>query len=295
MRRRGIVGCVSLSTAALALAGSACEGCGSNGDPGARANARDPVEELARPSPGPGRASATNGPIRRVAVIAAMPGELAPFVAKAGTLSQEQLGDRPVYRGRVGDVEVVATRTGMGTDFATEVTDRLLDRYEVHHVIAIGIAGGVSGVEIGDVLTPALVINGDDGSEHIPTPPPGITPRWRLRTSGHFSTDEALMARLASEGINGVDMETAAIGASAERHHCSWSVYRAISDRAGDDLVDSEIFALAKPDGSPDLWASLRFIARRPWMLPRLIRIGRDARRAADAAAEAALRELRGT
>ena len=102
------------------------------------------------------------------------------------------------------------------------------------------------------------------------------------------------MARLASEGINAVDMETAAIGASAQRHRCSWSVYRAISDRASDDLVDSEIFGMAKPAGSPDYWASLRFIARRPWMLPRLIRIGRDAQRAADAAAEAALRELRG-
>ena len=51
---------------------------------------------------------------------------------------------------------------------------------------------------------------------------------------------------------------------------------------------------MAKPDGSPDYWASLRFIARRPWMLARLIRFGRDAQRAADAAAEDALRELRG-
>jgi hypothetical protein len=71
-------------------------------------------------------------------------------------------------------------------------------------------------------------------------------------------------------------------------------VYRAISDRASDDLVDSEIFGMAKPDGSPDYWAALRFIARRPWILPRLIRIGRDAQRAADVAAEAALRELHG-
>jgi hypothetical protein len=102
------------------------------------------------------------------------------------------------------------------------------------------------------------------------------------------------MDRLASEGINAVDMETAAIGASAERHGCTWSVYRAISDKAGDDAIDGEIFGLAQPDGSPDLWAALRFIARRPWMLPRLIRLGRDAQRAAEAAADAALRELRG-
>jgi adenosylhomocysteine nucleosidase len=234
-------------------------------------------------------------PIRRVAVIAAMPSELAPFVKKVGTMSRESFADRPLYRGRLGDVEVLATRTGMGTGFATEITDRVLDRYEVDHVIAIGIAGGIDGVEVGDVLTPSLVINGDDGSEYAAAAPPGVTPRGKLRTSKHFSAEKGLMARLASEGINAVDMETAAIVASAERHQCTWSVYRAISDRASDDLVDSEIFGMAKPDGSPDYWASLRYIARRPWVLPRLIRIGRDAQRAANAAAEAALRELRGS
>lgn len=289
MRRRGLLALVVLLAAALAAALFAFERWG-----GAARAGRETANGLAPPLTRPRGESAVKSPIRRVAVIAAMPSELAPFVAKFGAMNKESLGDRPLYRGSLGDVEVLATRTGMGTDFATEVTDRVLDRYEVDHVIAIGIAGGFEGVEIGDVLTPSLVINGDDGSEYVPTAPPGITPRGKLRTSKHFSAERGLMARLASEGINAVDMETAAIGASAQRHQCSWSVYRAISDRASDDLIDSEIFGMATPDGSPDYWASLRFIARRPWMLPRLIRIGRDAQRAADAAAEAALRELRG-
>ncbi len=223
-----------------------------------------------------------------------MPSELQPFVTKLGSMTEETLGDRPLYKGRVGDVEVVATRTGMGTAFAAEVTDRVFVAFAIDHVIVIGIAGGVTGVEIGEVLTPSVVINGDDGTEHVPTPPEGITPRGKLRTSGSFSTDPDLMDRLASEGINAVDMETAAIGASAERHGCTWSVYRAISDQAGDDAIDPEIFGLAHPDGSPNLWATLRYIALRPWKLPRLIRLGRDAQIAAEAAADAALRELRG-
>ncbi len=231
---------------------------------------------------------------RRVAVIAAMPSELGPFVERMGSATEEALGDRPLYRGRVGDAEVLATRTGMGTDFATEVTDRVLDRFDVDHVIAIGIAGGVAGVAIGDVLTPSLVINGDDGTRHVPTPPRGITPRGVLRTSARFSTDADLMRRLADEGVHAVDMETAAIGASAERHGVTWSVYRAISDRASDDLVDMETFDLAHPDGSPNYWATLRYVARHPSALPRLLRLGRDAQIAAEAAAEAAMRELRG-
>jgi adenosylhomocysteine nucleosidase len=247
-----------------------------------------------RAAPQP-RISAMNPVVRRVAVIAAMPSELQPFVRKVdGTMTRELLGDRPLYRGRIGDAEVLATRTGMGTELATRVTDQLLDAFPIDHVIAIGIAGGVRGMQIGDVLTPSVVINADDGTEHLPTPPPGVTPRGRLRTSTQFSVDPGLMQRLASEGIDAVDMETAAIGASAERHGCTWSVYRAISDRAGDGLIGMDTFGLAHPDGSPDVWAGLRFIARRPWMLPRLLRLGRDAHQAAEAAADAALRELQG-
>jgi adenosylhomocysteine nucleosidase len=242
----------------------------------------------------PGPAPDSSAPARRVAVIAAMPSELAPFVEKFGSMREEALGDRPLHIGRIADTEVLATRTGMGTDLATAVSDRLLDRFQVDHVIAIGIAGGVSGVEIGEVLTPERVIDGDDGIEYRPTPPPGIAPRGVLRTSKHFSAEKGLMARLASEGINAVDMETAAIGASALRHGATWSVYRAISDKASDDIVDTEIFEMANADGSPNLWASLRFLLRKPWMIPSLVKLGRDSARAAAAAAEAAMRELRG-
>lgn len=286
------------STGSLALvlvaAGVMFEWFGSPAQPTAsKASSEQLEQQLPRPSHLSG-GLAVRTSTRRVAVIAAMPSELQPFVEKVGSMTRETLGDRPLYKGRVGDVEVVATRTGMGTDFATQVTDRVLDAFAIDHVIAIGIAGGVTGVEIGDVLSPAVVINGDDGTEHVPTAPRGITPRGKLRTSKNFSTDKGLMERLASEGIHAVDMETAAIGASAERHHCSWSVYRAISDKVSDDLIDQKIFGLAHPDGSPNLWAAFRFIARRPWTLPRLIRLGRDAQLAAEAAADAAMRELRG-
>jgi hypothetical protein len=122
--------------------------------------------------------------VRRVAVIAAMPSELEPFVEKVGSMTREELGNRPLYRGRVGSAEVLATRTGMGTDLATEVTDRVLDAFAVDHVIAIGIAGAVSGVEIGEVLTPALVINGDDGTRLVPSPPGASRPGERCARPG---------------------------------------------------------------------------------------------------------------
>jgi len=46
-------------------------------------------------------------------------------------------------------------------------------------------------------------------------------------------------------------METAAIAAVCERCGIAWSVFRAISDRAGAGPVDAEILRLAGPEGRP--------------------------------------------
>ena len=160
-------------------------------------------------------------PVYREALMELLWPECAPSAGRRN-LSTALWSLRQELSDALGGAEVLATRTGMGTDFATQVTDRILDAFAVDHVIAIGIAGGVTGVEIGDVLTPSVVINGDDGTEHVPTAPPGVTPRGRLRTSGTFSVDRGLMDRLAHVGIHAVVMETGAMhlsdGRSRKRH-----------------------------------------------------------------------------
>jgi hypothetical protein len=89
-----------------------------------------------------------------------------------------------------------------------------------------------------------------------------------------------------------IDMETAAVAAVCERRGRPWSVFRALSDRAGDPLVGADVLALAGEDGEPDLAAVFRFLLRRPWRLPLLVRLGRDSSRATRAAAAAAVRAL---
>ena len=84
-------------------------------------------------------------------------------------------------------------------------------------------------------------------------------------------------------------METSAVAAVCERRGCPWSVFRAISDRAGDPGIDSEVFGLAGPDGGPNLPAVARFVLTRPWRLPKLARLARDMRNATQVAAAAAV------
>ena len=228
---------------------------------------------------------------RRIGVLAPMPSELKPFAKAVGLTARPD--DRRLREGRIGDTPVVATLSGMGTAGAAEAAARLLDA-GAEHVVVIGIAGGlVASVPIGEVLVPEVVIDGDDGGEYRPVPLGNSTPAGRLCTSNTFTTDPVRIAALVADGVVAVDMETAAVGRVCETRGVPWSVFRSISDKPSDGMVDESLFALANPDGSPNLGASLRYVARRPWKIPMLLRVARDAGVATKAAATAAITAIR--
>jgi nucleoside phosphorylase len=205
-----------------------------------------------------------------IAVLAAMPSELKPFTK------------------RLRSDNVVTGVTGIGMARATRKTEELLAANDVERLIMIGVAGGLSGTTIGQVLVPEVVIDRATGRELRPEPIGGHTARGRLAT-GEFTADDASIAELEANGVTAVDMETFAVGAVCEDRGVPWSVFRAISDRPSDRMVDDDVFKLASPDGSPNMAAVARYIARKPWRVPTLLRLGRDLTTATGAAAEAAI------
>ena len=146
------------------------------------------------------------------------------------------------------------------------------------------------GLEIGQVLVPDVVVDGHTGAEYRSSPFGGIAAAGRLQTSNDFTVDPNVVAGLREHGVAAVDMETAAIAAVCQRRGCPWTAFRSISDRIDDGIVDDEVFGLAKPDGSPNYAAVVRLLLTRPWRIPRLARVARDANVATDAAASAAIR-----
>jgi len=213
--------------------------------------------------------------------------ELRPL-AKAVSLERRQVGDRVVHEGRIGDDEIVATITTMGTDAARATTEFVLRELDVDHVALIGIAGGLGAdVQIGDLLVPEVVVDYDTGQETHPSPLGGAEPKGRLMTSGELILDRDVLRRLAGDGAAAIDMETSAVGAVCESAGMPWSVFRGISDHIRDGLIDNSVSSLAKPDGSADIGAVLTFLVRRPWRIPRLAKLGRDMNTAAKAAANA--------
>jgi len=213
--------------------------------------------------------------------------ELRPL-AKAVSLDRREVGDRVVHAGRIGDDEILATITTMGTDAATATTEFVVRELDVEHVALIGIAGGLGAdVQIGDLLVPEVVVDYDSGQETHPTPLGGSVAKGRLMTSGELILDYDILRQLAANGAAAIDMETSAVGAGCEREGGPWSVFRGISDHIRDGLIDNSVSSLAKPDGSADVGAVLRFLVRRPWRIPRLAKLGRDMNTAAKAAANA--------
>jgi adenosylhomocysteine nucleosidase len=219
-----------------------------------------------------------------------MPSELGPVV-KAMNLERDTIGSLEVRRGKVGDVEVVATKTGIGTKRARDATNRLLDATELDHVLVVGIAGGMGATKVGDVIIPASVVDKDSNAEYQPTPLGEVVPKGRLVTHDVFDMGEAEHQRLVAEGFVAVDMETAAIASVCAERGCNWSAVRAISDLVG--VTPGDVIDLANPDGTPNVRASVRYLVTKPWRIPKLVKLARESMQAANAAAHTAASTLR--
>jgi len=153
-------------------------------------------------------------------------------------------------------VEFIAATTGIGMAAATGAAKRMLDDLAVDHVIVVGIAGGVAAdAEIGDVIVPVVVVDGSTGREHRPTPIGDVEPFGRIVTSDDLLVEPDAFAQFEVDGVVALDMETAAIAAVCEVRGIPWSVFRSLSDRPSDGLVDQAIFDLTQPDGSANVAA----------------------------------------
>ena len=228
--------------------------------------------------------------VRRVGVLAPMPSELGPVV-KAMGLHRDQGSDGKVHRGRVGVVDVVARRTGMGLALATAATTELLDAFEVDHVLVVGIAGGIGDTRVGQVLRPAAAIDRTSGTRYDATALDGALDGV-VSSSDEFLVDPERVAALVAEGVRALDMETSAVAAVCDARGVPWSAVRVISDLSSDH-PDASVLDLAHPDGTPNPRAAIPFLLKHPKRIPGLLKLGRDSMRAAKTAAAEADRQLR--
>jgi nucleoside phosphorylase len=219
-------------------------------------------------------------------MLAPMQPELQPIVRRLG-----MEGDGSLYRGRTSDgVEVIAMLTKIGMANGADAARRMLD-HDVDHVMVVGIAGGVdpNALQIGDVIVPEVVVGRAMARSFRPAFVGDIAPRGTLSCGDDLISDPEALARMAAEGVVAVDMETAAVAAVCDDARVAWSVFRGISDFAGEGLIDDALFALANPDGTADAARVANYLEAHPDRLPVLKRLADDTRCATEGAAEAAI------
>lgn len=225
----------------------------------------------------------------RVAVLAPMPLELDAVVSELGL---EPTG-HGWWAGRLGPAIVVGTHIGMGPPRARRAVTRLLEGgagsgEPVDHVMIAGICGGLDPqLPVGTVVNPRLVVDEATGRRFEHRPPAGGPPEGTLVTTSGVVSDPEASRRLFEQGGRAVDMESAAVAEVCESFGVAWSVYRCISDRVVDGLLDDRVVAVLNPDGSFDTAGVDRLVADHPEMEVRLERLVADMSMAARRAAEA--------
>jgi adenosylhomocysteine nucleosidase len=225
----------------------------------------------------------------RIAVLAPMRTEFRPLVEPL-SLRRAADEDDPYHVGALGDVEIIATMTGIGTAAAIEVTERLLDDHVVDHVVVVGIAGGLGPeLDVGDMVVPELVVDRPNDRTYRATALGGVVPFGTIVTSDEFNYPRPILDRFVADGVLALDMETGSVAAVCERRGVPWTAFRSLSDHVTTAPVETAVLGLARPDGSANVPALIRYLAPKPWRIRHLARLAKGSTTATRAAASAAV------
>ncbi len=215
----------------------------------------------------------------RVAIIAAMPGELKTLVRGWPHSSRNGVD---YWVRRTPDEEWMAACAGAGQEAATRAFAGIEDGGPIDLVFSVGWAGALrEDLAAGSAHNVAGVIDArtgerircDAGAGHL----------W-LVTSPKVA-DGAEKRRLASAyGAALVDMEAAAVARLAGMRGIPFYCIKAVSDGFGEKLPDFNHF-LAR-DGKFQTGRFALYALMRPWYWPALVRMGENSNQASQTIAE---------
>lgn len=223
--------------------------------------------------------------MRRVAIIAALPGELKPLVR--GWMDESRNGVA-LWRWRFDESEWVAACAGAGSAAATRAFAEAEKDGELAFVVSIGWVGALSEALVpGRAYRVSGVIDARTGERFDCTAP---VSDCLLVTSAKVA-DEAEKQRLATAyGAALVDMEAAGVARMAVMRGIPFDCVKGVSDGFTARLPDFNRFI--SQNGQFQFGRFILFAIMRPWYWPALIRMGENSRKAAHSIAESLLEFL---
>ena len=211
----------------------------------------------------------------RVAIVAAMAGELRPLVK--GWKREETPEGVTIYTCD----EAVATFAGLGLQRARLATSAALRLGPIRTIISVGWAGGLhAAMTPGGVWRVSHVVNSATGEVLDTTPADGIkTVGAVLVTTDMVTSSEDKQRMRAMYSADLVDMEASAVAEVARRNKIPFSAIKAVSDGHDFDLPGMEKFTTA--DGQFRQASFVVYVALRPIFWKPVARLAKDSGRAA--------------
>jgi adenosylhomocysteine nucleosidase len=226
--------------------------------------------------------------MKKVAIIAAMAGELKPLVRGWPGESRETRNGVDLWRWRHSGYDWTAACAGTGVDAAKRAWDEIEKNGVIELVISVGWAGALREEFIaGHAYGVSGVIDARTGERFNVS---GQSAECWLVTS-HRVADQAEKRRLAAaHGAGLVDMEAAGVARLATVRGIPFYCIKGVSDGFADRLPDFNGFI--STNGQFQQTRFIFFALLRPWHWPALMRLGKNSRKAAEGIKESLLELL---
>ena len=213
----------------------------------------------------------------KVAIIAALEREVRPLIRHWQPVEKEYDGRKYTF---FENERAVLVCGGIGPEAARRATEAIIQLYAPIMVQSVGFAGALdSTLKAGTVLTPICVIDARDGSRVEA----GVG-HWVVVSVDHTANVEQKAALAKAYWAHAVDMEAAAVARGAQAHDLTFVGLKAISDEADFEMPSMDRF-IAR-NGKFRTAAFTAFVAIRPWLWGRVIRLAGNSAKAANALCE---------
>jgi len=210
----------------------------------------------------------------RIAIVAALEREVRPLIQDWRMREQEAGGRR--FRFFEKD-DIVLVCGGIGAEAARRAAEAVIALYPPKVVCSAGFAGALDpSLRVADIIQPRRVVNAGDGSSVNLNRGEGV-----LVSFGAVASPEQKAKLRDSFAAQAVDMEAASVARAAEARGVAFAVVKVISDEFDFSFPTMERFV--DPSGRFLEGRFAWFVALRPWLWPRVLRLARNSGRASRA------------
>ncbi len=173
--------------------------------------------------------------------------------------------------------DVVVICGGIGEVAARRAAEAMLALYAPSMIYSVGFAGALEpGIKVGHVFEPAQIVRAGDGSRVSLDRGTGV-----LVSFGAVASPEQKAKLRDSFGAQLVDMEAAAVARAAELRGASFYAVKAVSDEC--DFEFPEMQRFVDSDGQFQEGRFALYVALRPWLWWKVIRLAANSRKASEA------------